>query len=395
MPRLLVTTALVLLALVVADRGVPELLAGGERARIDQRRVDVFADVVFHSFQQANRDVDAMISRAHRRLLALPDEKAPNELRVFLIGNSAPLFAIAPGEIERRLAAAYPDLRITLLPLLIPDIGVVDERLLVHAALAKSADVIVLTPNLKGMMMGKPVRMQGVRRFFGETEQSTLLERPGDLLRGLAMRHWQMFRNRAELRQLLLRSWWEHAPFPDLRVRERRAIEEAFSAISAAEKRGDVDALLRVYRERGMSRFIPGRFPASGVSPDAPVLRAIAGTAREVRAAGALGVAIFLPLNPLFRDPVATRDHPEVRADDHTMRELARLTLEVYERAGFATANRIDALPAGDFIDLLHANAAGMRSFTDRAANITIRALRQLERRRGRRLDERLPAGRP
>ncbi len=386
MRRLLSVLALVLLLLAALDLLVAPLLEREAAGRRDRERVDVFANVVFRSFEEANRSVNASISRAHRLFAALPEEKAEDEIRVFAIGNSAALFAVAPEEIRRRLQRAYPDHRVTLIPFLIPDIGVVDERRLVLAALTKQADLLLLMPNLKGMIVGRDVRMRFLRDLFGEPPESRSLEWPGDVLRRSLVRHWQTFRSRDELRQLVLARARPAAL--DARAAERHAMEEAFEEISGAAGRGDVASLLRIYRERGMQRFVPGGLAPNFVPTEGAVFRNIRATARQVRAAGALGVAIFLPVNPLFRDPVATRDHPEVRVHDPTLRELARLTLEAYQRAGFATANRLDALPPTAFIDLVHANASGMRIFTERAANLTIRALRALEAREGRALDE-------
>ena len=50
-------------------------------------------------------NLDLMVSRAHRSLQSIPDAKAPDELRVFLIGNSSALFSIIPHLVEERIAA--------------------------------------------------------------------------------------------------------------------------------------------------------------------------------------------------------------------------------------------------------------------------------------------------
>jgi hypothetical protein len=381
----------VLLLLAALDPLVASLLERQATFRSDRERADVFANVVFRSFEEANRSVNASISRAHRLFAALPEEKAEDEIRVFAIGNSAALFAVAPEEIRRRLQRAYPDRRVTLTPFLIPDIGVVDERRLVLAALSKGADLLLLMPNLKGMIIGREVRMRFLRDLFGEPPESRALEWPGDVLRRSLVRHWRTFRSRDELRQLALERF--RPSVLDGRAAERRAMEEAFEEISRAAGRGDVAGLLRIYQQRGMQRFVPAGLPQDFVPTKGAVFRNIRATAEQVRAAGALGVAIFLPVNPLFRDPAATRDHPELRVHDPTLRKLARLTLEAYERSGFATADRLDALPPTAFIDLVHANATGMSIFTERAANITIRALRALEARDGRALDDETAPG--
>ena len=132
MTRLLAIIAIVAAGLAAIDPLAERWLEVDAARRSVDRRVETFRHVVFRNMEETQRSVNAAISRAYRRLEALPDEKEPLELRVVLIGNSAGLFAIAPAEVERRLAAAYPTRRVRLRALLIPDIGVRDERLLVR-----------------------------------------------------------------------------------------------------------------------------------------------------------------------------------------------------------------------------------------------------------------------
>lgn len=384
MSRLFSSLLLAAVALALLDTLVPRWLDAQWRARIDEGRIDTFADVVFRSLEQANQSVNASISRAHRRYEALPDVKPAGEIRVFVIGNSAALFAVAPKVLEERLARAYPRRTVRLMPLLIPDLGVLDENLLVRAAVAKQADLVVLFPNLKGLILGREVRTHFLRAVFGEAQEGPWSEVPGDWLRGVLLRHWQLFRHRDAVRELVL----ARLPLLSSRARERERMEEAFRAIEQAAAREDVDAILREYRERGMDRFVPAGLPRGEVPRQARVFQAMRHSAEQVRASGAMGVAIFLPVNPLFRDPRATRAHPEVRVHDPTLRKLSRVSLDLYRRAGFATVDQLDALPPTAFIDLVHANAEGMRIFTDKAADILVRALRALERREGRSLSE-------
>jgi hypothetical protein len=100
-------------------------------------------------------------------------------------------------------------------------------------------------------------------------------------------------------------------------------------------------------------------------------------TAQAVRTARAVGVAIFLPVNPLFRDAQATAAVPRYRLDDGNIRDLVSRTLEIYHAAGFVTADRVDAVPATGFFDLVHMNGAGMRAFSDEAATIIATAVRR------------------
>lgn len=384
--RLLALVGIVVAAVAAFDRLVPSWLEGEGASGADRERVETFRHVVFRNFEQTQQSIEAAISRTHRRFDALPDEKPPGEIRVFVIGNSAALFAVAPDALGRRLASAYPMRDVRLVPLLIPDIGVRDERLLVRAALAKDADVVVLMPNLKGLILGYEIRLSFLRELFGDPGDRPPLRRPADVVRRWGMRSWQAFRARDELRARALRAVFERAPLADPRVRERAAIDAAFRDIERAAASGDVARLVATYRQHGMQRFIPDAMPPKEIPRDAPVFRVMGRTADDVREAGVLGVAIFLPVNPLFRDPKATGDDPEVRVDDATLRAIAARTLEIYRRAGFASANLLDALPPTAFIDLVHPNAQGMRSFTGTAATLTLRALAELEGREGRRL---------
>ena len=376
MLRLLTTLVLVVAGLAALDPLLSGWLETESAAGAQDRRVETFRHVVFRNFEQTQQSVDAAISRSHRRLAALPDEPEPLEVRLFVIGNSAGLFAIAPDELERQLARAYPTRRIRVLPLLIPDIGVRDERVLVRAALAKGADLVLLLPNLKGLILGHEVRMRFVRELFGDEQDLPPLERPGGALRRWLVRHWQTFRVRDELRARAVRAVDEWLP-GDPRSAERRAIELAFAEIEGAAGRGDVGGLLAGYRKHGLGRFVPDALPRKAIPHDAPIFRVMRRTAEDVRAAGVRGVAIFLPVNPLFRDPLATRGFESVRVDDPTLRTLSRLSLAIYARAGFATVDLLDALPATSFIDLVHANADGMRRLTARVAAIAITALQE------------------
>ena len=345
MLRLLTTLVLVVAGLAALDPLLSGWLETESAAGAQDRRVETFRHVVFRNFEQTQQSVDAAISRSHRRLAALPDEPEPLEVRLFVIGNSAGLFAIAPDELERQLARAYPTRRIRVLPLLIPDIGVRDERVLVRAALAKGADLVLLLPNLKGLILGHEVRMRFVRELFGDEQDLPPLERPGGALRRWLVRHWQTFRVRDELRARAVRAVDGWLP-GDPRSAERRAIELAFAEIEGAAGRGDVGGLLAGYRKHGLGRFVPDALPRKAIPHDAPIFRVMRRTAEDVRAAGVRGVAIFLPVNPLFRDPLATRGFESVRVDDPTLRTLSRLSLAIYARAGFATVDLLDALPA-------------------------------------------------
>lgn len=377
MRRLLAILALVALGLAALDPLVARWLEAAAATRGQRQRVETFRQVVYRSFEQAQQSVRGVLSRSYRELEALPDERSRLEVRVFVVGNSAGLFALSPAELERRLARAYPTREIRVVPLLIPDIGVRDERLLVRAALARSPDLLIVLTNLKGLILGHEVRMRDVRELFGDAADLPALERPGAALRRWLVRHWRTFRTRDELRSLVVAALDERLP-GDPRRAEREAVERAFEEIARAEARRDVGAVLAAYRRNGLQLFVPDAMPAREIPAEAPAFRVMQRTAQSVRAAGVRGLAVFLPVNPLFRDPQATRDFEQVRVHDPTLRSLVRHSLGVYRRAGFASVDLVDALPPEAFIDLVHANAHGMELFTERVAAVAIRVLQDV-----------------
>jgi lysophospholipase L1-like esterase len=122
--------------------------------------------------------------------------------------------------------------------------------------------------------------------------------------------------------------------------------------------------LVETYRRTGLGGLIGTPTFRHRLSESSPVFATIANLAAEVRQAGAVGVAIFLPVNPIFRDAAATAGFETLHVDDAYIRALATKTTAIYEAAGFATFNRLDALPASGFIDLVHVNAEGMEAFS-------------------------------
>ncbi len=66
----------------------------------------------------------------------------------------------------------------------------------------------------------------------------------------------------------------------------------------------------------------------------------------------------------------------DLHVDDAYVQALAARTVGIYAAAGFATFNRVDALPASSFIDLVHVNADGMEAFTRDMAASLVEAIR-------------------
>ena len=166
--RLLVTLLVTLVLVVCLDQVVPRLLT---RERMTEMAVAdgaaVFGQFVRLQLQELRDDVNVSVARIHTRWAALPDTVAADELRVALIGNSTALFAVVPGVLEERFATALPGCRVSVLPLLFPAVTVADEGLLVDAALAKHAAMVVVFPNLKGLVEGESPIAARLQALFG------------------------------------------------------------------------------------------------------------------------------------------------------------------------------------------------------------------------------------
>ena len=264
------------LLVALADAALPRLV-GGERsfARVDAERTDTFHRVLFRNFEEANENVNAGIARAHRRYQELPDEPENGELRVFLIGNSAALFAIVPDVLEKKLAAAHPDRQVRVFPFQIPDIGVQDEQVLTRAALRKNADVVILTPNLKGLIEGHEVRVRRVRELFADPDNGEATA--GERTRRFLRRHWHTYALREELRPAVLRAFRGWLALPSAEKRERRMLERGFEAVRAGAAERDVAAVLTAYREHRLTKFVPTAIESRPLARQSPIFHTIAG----------------------------------------------------------------------------------------------------------------------
>lgn len=362
-------------ALVLAlDRGVPLVLsdsAAAERAASEQH--EAVASIVYRRLSDLRVGMGATISRAQREWEAIPTRKAPDELRVFIIGNSTALFSILPQVVERRLRAAFPERDVSVHSLMIPGVMIGGEALLARAALAKRADVVVLTPNTKelGEEFGDQTRTTLEQAFALDT--AVTASGPAERLRAFLRRHWRLYRYRDELREIALRRVARRRGGVD---EETQAITVGVRAIAEAAARGDMHVLVDAYRTHRMGTLIDAVAKRPHVPDDSPLFDAMRAMAREITQAGALGIGIFLPMNPIFHAARTAAEYRYYYVDDAYLRALAARTLGIYRDAGFVTANRIDALPAPAFIDLSHANADGLRAFSDEAARTIEIAIR-------------------
>jgi hypothetical protein len=377
----------VLAGLIALDQAVPWILHSdpGVRAVIGEGR-DTYRRLFQEQFQALRDTGAARMSRTRRRWEGLSRSGPPDELRVFIIGNSAAIFGLAPALIERRLAEALPDRRVSVVPLTFPQAKVRDELVLVGAAIGKDADVVILTPSLPGLRRGRSIAGRHIEATYG-APRATADRSLADRVRALLVRHWRLYEARDEIRQITLGFVTRVWPLDVLTRAVTQAVDRILDEIAEAAGRGDVAALVATYERHGVQALLrPGRFEPE--PPTSPVLATVRSIAREVRDAGVLGIAIFMPVSPLFRDPAATAGFEGLRVDGGRARQLVDATLAVYREAGLVTADRLDALPASCFFDLFHANGEGMRLNSEAVAGIVVDAIardRRRAERRGRR----------
>lgn len=361
MVRLAATLGISLTLLIAVDQMVPFVIEGDDSARrMGTRRAEAFVGLAAQHAEALRRDLRIRLLRVHDLWESLPSVKARGEMRVFVIGNSAAIFSVIPEIVQARIAVANPDRAVTVVPLLVEGLLVEGERILVQAALAKGADVIVMTPNLKGLRPGGAGRL---RQLFRSSPPESFVERTLDMLRSFLRSHWNLYRYRFEVR-----AWFGHA----LLSRQVGIVDmnQAFEQIAEAAGQGDLTRVLRIYRDHRLGGLAGGT--RRELPPDSPVFATVRATAREVGAASAVSVAIFLPVNPLFRDVEATRSRPRLRQDDEYTRELAARVLGIYEQQGVATFEALDVLPASAFVDLVHVNDSGSKIFSEWISEILV-----------------------
>jgi hypothetical protein len=365
MMRLLTTLVLVVALLAALDRFVASLATPDTETRsIDIERHEQFRHAIAMQFDELRVDVGRLATAGHVRWDALPDRKGPDELRIVIIGNSSAMFSLAPSVVEERLAAGFPTRNVTVTPLLLPGVQVVDEEILVRAALAKHADVIIITPNLQELVAGRGGLSGPVLKLFGERAGLGRWIDPSAIVDDLLESHWRLYRDRELLRTRLVDALSRRLSWHDDAERSRRDADATFAAISAAAASGSVHDLVETYRSHGMGAFLGGPIFRNRLQPLSPVFATVTKLATSVRQGGALGIAIFMPVHPLFRDAAATADFPDLHVDDAYVQALATRILGIYDAAGFTTFNRVNALPGSAFIDLIHVNADGMESFS-------------------------------
>lgn len=380
MARLFKTLLIVVALLAALDRLVAAVTPNAEIATVDAERHDQFRHAIGRQFNDLRSGISRVTHAALARWNALPNEKRPRELRVVLIGNSSPMFALAPSVLTDRLSAAFPERLVTVTALYLPGIHVLDEEPLVRAALRKHADVVILTPNLKSLV-AEPSDLSGTtRKLFAERLEGTTSFDPSDDVDDFLERHWRLYRDRELIRTRVLDAIRRRFPWRGQEAQSYEDADAAFGSISEAAARGDMHELVATYRSHGLGAFVAGPMFRTRLHPRSPVFGIVSRLATAVQDGGAMGIAIFMPVHPLFRNAHATADFPELQLDDLYVKGLAARVLDTYRTAGFTTFDRVDALPASAFIDLIHVNADGMQAFSREMADTLTEAIRKAER---------------
>lgn len=375
MTRLLSTLVAVLGLLALLDRVVASLgSSAADMAAIDFERREQFRLAIAEQFEELRVGVGRLTAATHARWEAVPTEKSPRELRIVLIGNSSGMFALVPSLLQARLATAWPNRDVRVIPLFLPGVRLLDEEILLRAALAKHADVVVLTPNLKDLIAAPSDLGGSVRKLFAPARGREAGPTVSDAVDQFLQRHWKLYRDRELLRMRILGAAARLlAPGTEVKSAGHDP-DAAFSAIASAAARGNVGALLEAYRDANLGAFVRGEVYRERLHPRSTVFDLLARMATTVRQANAVGVAVFMPVHPLFRNAAATDGFPEVSVDDAYVRALAARVLGIFQAAGFRTVNQLDALPASAFIDLIHVNAEGMERFTRETADALVAA---------------------
>ena len=373
MRELLLTVAITLAGLVAIDLALSYWTAPltGEQ-EIDIERDEAF-DIIARNqvtlLGSAGRDRFDEVVEGWQNLAS---EKRDGEFRVFLVGNSAAIFALVPERIKRVLTQALPERRPVVIPLLLPGIKVLDEAVLIEAALARGADVVVLTPNLKGLQPGPSPSSAEIQQHFDAEQVGSLRERSlADRFRD----HWLLYRERERIRARI------RSVIPtQLGGRGLHDQGRALDEIADAAAGGDVELLLDVYAKHDMGVLLMGAALLIRKPKDASVFDTVRKNAEMLERSDAIAVAIYMPMNPLLRNSVAMREHPGICVDDTYVRWLGEKVMASYSDHGFHIADRLDALPAEAFVDAVHVNGRGSRIFSDEAAAIIAEAVRATAR---------------
>ena len=365
MKRLVVTLASFVLVLVVADQLVSVVLPS-EGASFSRQRQESFSQAAAQHFDDVRRDVRARLSELQLEWELLPDEKPPGQIRIFLIGNSSALFAIQPGPLQTQLAELLPGRDVVVVPWFIEGLRIGDEPALVDAALEKDPDLIVLTPNPKSLTGGRSVHLGG---FFGVASADGPVSEVLDGIRAFLRRHWTLYRERFALQR-----WVEQSVTTD--DQGIASIQRAFDDIAEAAQERGLGGVLETYDRHGLSAF--GRAPVltRQLEKTSAILFAVRRLAKQIGESSARGVAIFMPLNPLFRVPDPAHPHPPPPMDNAYVRWLSKRVLRVFSTHRVKTFDELDAVPATGFVDLIHMNDAGAKAFTKRVAERLILPLR-------------------
>lgn len=362
MRRLLLTLATCVAVLAMVDQWVVRWASSVQSAF--SQREEAIGNLAAHRLTQIRRDQRRRVAEVLHQWESLPSDKPPRELRIALIGNSSALFALQVDQIQDRLQESHPDRDVVVLPLIIEGMRVAEERTLVEAALAKSPDLVVLTPNPKSLVHGSSGALDG---WFDASHPDQPVEQVLAAARAFLRRHWLLYRERFALREWLLTG-----PTTE----EVQGMARALADISSSAETSGYAGVLAAYRRHDLQALVVGvRTKMQRQKKSRRILRVVENVAKRVEASGARGVAIYMPLNPLFRIPAGKGRGPELPVENAHVKILGFRVLSKFAGHGFATYDALDALPGSSFIDLIHVNEEGSRAFSALVADYLIQAL--------------------
>lgn len=365
MARFLTALAVCLGLVVGGDVAVDRLVRADVAAtRADLERKRAFQDFFFARMRDLQADIGLATVRAHARWAALDPTRRPGELRIVLVGNSAAIFAVAPGKLERRLASIFPDRTVTVVPLLVPSATIVDQNTLASAAIARSADVVVSFVDWDGYRMTPGVASPRIHELFAADDDGAA---PGIVARVQRWldRHWTLYRTHPILRARAVAAATRFWPA----LGEQAPLAHALARIEAASRAGDVRALFAAYDQIGYHPLLRRQYRGDQAN-DAPTSIAVEALGKTLGHAGVVGIAVAMPFNPLLRGDALGDARVDPRASDAVLRAAAADVIERLRRAGCETTNALDALPSTDFIDYVHVNAHGAEEFSNRLARV-------------------------
>jgi hypothetical protein len=335
----------------------------------DMERTRAFQDLFFLRVRDLWMDIRTAAVRAHTRWQSLPATRVGEVFRVVLLGNSAAIFAVDPALVAERFTKTTGG-RVEIVPLLIPSATIADQIVLARAAIALHPDMIVALIDQDGFQTEPGVASEFIRQLFDPATADVV--GPTATIEHWLLEHSTLYRARTVLRAIAIDRLTRLLPISA--EGEREAVHRAFDLIATAARSGDLVALDAAYRAIDYTPPARAHFRRD-LGPNAPVFGTVDVLGHLIARSGAICVGVTLPFNPLMRagDALGPRDE---RSSTTALDRRTGETVRRLQADGCAAFDRLDALPATEFIDFVHVNAAGMVRFSDDLAAILLAVLR-------------------